>query len=436
MRRIKKEELGALTSFMIEQFFEKEYMQTMMKGIETERAKQLSLDIYLHLFEYFFKYGDIFVLGDSFKAAIVGIDGKKRTLWTMLPFGLKTYKTCRKHLTKAEFKIYWKNSKILGEVSSLNWYNKHCKEKPYYGAFFAIDKNSRGAGICREMLEFWFDYVGAFKSSIAVETNSDDVVAIYEHFGFQLMETSVSKNEAIKEYRMLKTIQKDEADKPEENNHLESKIQRIDGRFIVREIADILGANKGLLFTIRKMLTSPGKTVRGYLSEERSRHVKPITFVIIASLIFTLVNHIIKSDVMHPLFHYHFGDESGTFLLLILDWLAKNVALSSIIFGIFLAFGVKLVFRKSEYNIFEIFVLLCFITGIQILLTTVATFTRFGIIENLAILYPFWAIAQFFDGKKVSSYLKALLSYILGAIPITGLLLLIYLIETKLFGGG
>ena len=204
MRRIKKEELGTLTSFMIEQFFEKEYMQTMMRGIETERAKQLAMEIYFYIFEYFYKYGDIFVYDDNITGAIVGIDSKKRSLLKMLPLGLKINKKCREYLSKEELKIYKENSKVIGEVSNWNWYKKYCKDKPYYGTFFGIDKKQRGQGVCREMLEYLFDYVKTFKSGLAVETNSDEVVPIYEHFGFRLMETNVSKNGLLKEYKMLK----------------------------------------------------------------------------------------------------------------------------------------------------------------------------------------------------------------------------------------
>ncbi|MET0572734.1 MAG: hypothetical protein ABWZ79_15025, partial [Pedobacter agri] len=87
----------------------------------------------------------------------------------------------------------------------------------------------------------------------------------------------------------------------------------------------------------------------------------------------------------------------------------------------FIAFWTKLFFRKYEYNFFELLILLCFVMGIGMLIYAV-----FGIIEGLThtkvmqiagmigLGYTVWAIGNFFNKNKVSSYLKALASYLLG----------------------
>lgn len=90
--------------------------------------------------------------------------------------------------------------------------------------------------------------------------------------------------------------------------------------------------------------------------------------------------------------------------------------------GGFIALCVKLLFRKYNYNFFEISVLLCFVMGQGMFIITLGTFfvNLIGaagykiLISVVALAYPTWAIGEFFDATKVSSYLKAFTAYLLG----------------------
>jgi RNA polymerase subunit RPABC4/transcription elongation factor Spt4 len=198
-----------------------------------------------------------------------------------------------------------------------------------------------------------------------------------------------------------------------------AKLKRIDGNYIIHEIKDFLLANKGMMYTIKRVLISPGDSVRHFLTEDRYRFVKPITFLFITSLIFTLVCHF---------FHFAAEDfylqqpeiEIPTTNLLI-NWIIDYQGYASIIIGLFLAFFVKLFFRKSKSNLFEIFILLCFISGITSLFSSVIFILQglTGIsLTNTSVLitmiYSVWAIGQFFDKRKAASYIKAFLSCVLG----------------------
>ena len=150
-------------------------------------------------------------------------------------------------------------------------------------------------------------------------------------------------------------------------------LRRIDSRYIMREIANAFSAEKGMLYTIKKVFISPGESVRRYLTEDRSRYVKPITFVIITSLIYTLVSHFFEIDAKE--FQQQLPGEAKSLELptydLLLNWTIDYSGYMSIIIGLLMAFWVKLFFRKYGYNLFEIFVLLCYISGISALLSSV-----------------------------------------------------------------
>ena len=81
---------------------------------------------------------------------------------------------------------------------------------------------------------------------------------------------------------------------------------------------------------------------------------------------------------------------------------------------------------------------MCFTLGLGMLI-----FTIFGIIDSLVsikivdngfflgVIYIIWAIGQFFDKKKMTSYIKALISYFFGLITYTLSILLISLLVDK-----
>lgn len=118
MRRI-KEELHSLSSFMLDQFFEKEEMQVMFKDINPKKAKKLSTDLLYYELLYMFKKGDIFIYDDNIGGAIVGIESKKLMTISRFFLSLKASKQL-KQLTKEELSILEKNIKIIKEVHSSN----------------------------------------------------------------------------------------------------------------------------------------------------------------------------------------------------------------------------------------------------------------------------------------------------------------------------
>ncbi|KXH81432.1 DUF3667 domain-containing protein [Chryseobacterium kwangjuense] len=197
------------------------------------------------------------------------------------------------------------------------------------------------------------------------------------------------------------------------------KPKRIDGHYILHEIEHVLHFERGILYTIRELLIRPGENIRHFISENRSRLVKPIIFIIVTSLIYTLINHF---------FHIEDGymkidDVKGSPLHSINGWVQSHYGYSNIIMGGFIAFWLKIFFKKYDYNFFEILILLCFILGMEMLIFSVfAIFeglTKYHFMQIAAMIvfvYFSWAVGSFFDKSRVASYFKALVSYILGMI--------------------
>ena len=212
-----------------------------------------------------------------------------------------------------------------------------------------------------------------------------------------------------------------------------TNLKRIDGSYVIREIASSFNTESGMIYTIRMMFLAPGKSVKQFLLEDRNRFVKPISFILITALIAIIVSHFFKIDA--KVIQQQFSDEADIFELptynLLINWLIDN-SYSDIVVGFIMAFWVKLFFRKSGYNLFEIFVLYCYLIGISSIFTSVIftiqglTHLNLIIVSNIiTVIYLTWATGQFFNRRKASSYLKAFISYILGFYMVGFLVVLI-----------
>lgn len=194
-------------------------------------------------------------------------------------------------------------------------------------------------------------------------------------------------------------------------------LEKIDGRHILNEIQSVLNFERGLFYTIKELLLNPGLNVRTYLTENRNRIVKPVIFIIATSLIYSLCNAFFKFEDSY----IKYSDIEQNTTTRIFEWIQNNYGYANIILGVFIALWTKLFFKKYEYNIFEILILLCFVMGIGMLI-----FSAFGLIQGLtqiklmqfsgvlAFAYTTWAIAGFFDRRNPMNYVRAFFAYFLG----------------------
>lgn len=194
-------------------------------------------------------------------------------------------------------------------------------------------------------------------------------------------------------------------------------VKRVDAHYVLHEIQHLLHFEKGILFTVKELLIRPGQSIRTFITDNRNRLVKPVIFIVVSSLIYTVISHFfhIEED------YVEFTEVKKTSVGLIFDWVAGHYGYANILMGACISLWLKLFFKKYNYNFFEILILLCFVMGIGMLIISV-----FAIAEGLSKIsfmkvssiivvgYSTWAIAQFFNSKKIANYLKAIIAYGLG----------------------
>jgi len=205
-------------------------------------------------------------------------------------------------------------------------------------------------------------------------------------------------------------------------------LKRIDSKYILSEIGSILNFDKGILYTIKELLIRPGKNVQNFIHKDRKRLVKPIVFIIICSLTYTILQQLLNFEDGYV--NYSFDENSAS--TSIFDWVTKNYGYANLLITIFIAFWIKVLFRKHSYNFYEILILLCFVIGVGMLI-----FSFFGIMDSLSnlkiidkgffvgVLYISWGIGQLFQGNRLVNSLKGFLSYMLGLVSFTIIILLL-----------
>ncbi|NIG55027.1 DUF3667 domain-containing protein [Chitinophaga sp. Cy-1792] len=194
-------------------------------------------------------------------------------------------------------------------------------------------------------------------------------------------------------------------------------LKRVDGHYILHEVQHVLHFEKGILYTIKELLIRPGKNIRGFLTEDRSRLVKPVIFLVISSLVYTLITHFfhIEKD------HWISDPENYKTFAAITEWIEGHYGYSNIIMGLFIGGWLKIFIRKSGYNFFEILIMLCFVLGTGMLIYAMLALVQgitgknMKLVSELAsMLYSMWAIGQVLGGKKIKGYVLSLVAYILG----------------------
>ena len=214
-----------------------------------------------------------------------------------------------------------------------------------------------------------------------------------------------------------------------------TNLERINWNYIKHEIVHLLHFEKGFFYTIQELLLRPGMTVKVFLTKNRNRIVKPIIFIILTSLIYTLINNYFHIDEQY--IQSEMGKRPGIDMMM--NWVREHYGYSNIMMSTLIAFFIKILFKNYKLNIYEILILLCYVMGMSMLILTIV-----GLIQGLfkldlyfigfllATIYTIFAITDFFDKRKFVNYVKAFSGYILGSITFYFLLGLIAVIYDRL----
>ena len=96
-------------------------------------------------------------------------------------------------ITEDELLFMQNNAILESEIIPQNWHTKYFDGDAFHLLVVAIDESLKGSGAFRELLTPVFQDCDSKKIPIVLETFNPDNVPLYEHFGFQLVETHTSE---------------------------------------------------------------------------------------------------------------------------------------------------------------------------------------------------------------------------------------------------
>ncbi|MGV0754726.1 DUF3667 domain-containing protein [Empedobacter brevis] len=220
-----------------------------------------------------------------------------------------------------------------------------------------------------------------------------------------------------------------------------SHIHKINFHFVIHEIQhSIFHVDGGIFYTIKELFKRPGNSIREYIDGKRVKHFKPVTYVIILSIIYLFLEHTINKNpfIEDGLLGIVDGIKNGRNIneesFKIFEWLIHNYAYTALLLIPFFSLSSFISFRKSKFNYFEHLLLNTFLFG-QVTLIFLLTIPLSLLFPNnskteiirvvFSIIFTFWAYFQFFNNlNKFSRILNTVLTYLIF-IFLTTLILII-----------
>lgn len=216
-------------------------------------------------------------------------------------------------------------------------------------------------------------------------------------------------------------------------------VEKIDKNYAKGEFLNLIGYEKGFLYTFKELLLRPYQNISTYLKTNRSKLTKPLTFLILSSVIYTLITSYLQSTIENEeKFKKIYGNSS---IITFFNWVQGNYGYANILMLIFIAFWIKVFFKKYNFNFYEIIVILCFVVGESMLLLSlepiVSKFLKIPILNSIIYLLVFayisFSIGSIFE-RKFSNYFKAFSAYIVGMFSfgiLATIIAIIYDLTTK-----
>ena len=203
----------------------------------------------------------------------------------------------------------------------------------------------------------------------------------------------------------------------EKESDTRATLDRIDSTYLWNEVRSVLNFDKGVFYTIREILLRPGLTVKHFLRRDRSQLVRPLVFIILCSLVYTLCQQTFNFEDGYVGISF----EQEPFVEAVFEWISRHYGYSNILISICMGIWLRLFFSKEGFNFYEILILLCYVVGVGMLFFAVIGIMNshidLKIIDKvffLGVIYIIWAIANFFGQRRIMNYLKAVFAYFLA----------------------
>jgi hypothetical protein len=206
---------------------------------------------------------------------------------------------------------------------------------------------------------------------------------------------------------------------------VKAHIERIDNHYLLHELIHLFHWEKGFFKTFRLVQVNPGASIRFFIFSNRSYLMKPIFFIVITSLIYSLLGGLFSFNQQVAIIAPKANMKATNWLS---AWIPSHWSYVNMAMCFFVAMFMKWFFRRAGYNVYEYFIARLYLIGVGMLhygfFAVAKHLTGWQVFDLLPVLtsaYIVWGMVDFIESHKFISYVKAAAAYILGGIVCTGL---------------
>jgi N-acetylglutamate synthase-like GNAT family acetyltransferase len=151
----------------------------------------------------FSKYNAVHLLDDG-QGLLIGYSSKEIPEPLLFEIMQQSSLKLLEHATEEELLLLQSRATLENEIIPQNWHIKYFDGEVFHLLVVAIDKSLKGTGAFRKLLIPVILSCEKKKMPIVLETFNPNNIPIYEHFGFQLMESHISDKIDLTCFCMMK----------------------------------------------------------------------------------------------------------------------------------------------------------------------------------------------------------------------------------------
>jgi len=226
----------------------------------------------------------------------------------------------------------------------------------------------------------------------------------------------------------------------------QKKFKRIDKKYIWDEIQyTVFHTNKGLLYTLKKIIQNPGKTAKEFIDGNRVNHYKPILLIFVLSGISTYISF--KLLDLNKILGAYFADKNinSKFMGDLMTFLSSYTTILMLALVPFFALTTKIVFKKWGHNYYEHVVMNAYILSYYTLFSILVVYplmfvlresspTTLYYITQLSLLAVPFIIFIFFKGFYADKPTLAIIGKTLLVLLLTILGYILFIVIVSIVG--
>lgn len=191
-----------------------------------------------------------------------------------------------------------------------------------------------------------------------------------------------------------------------------------------QDFADaVFSVDAPLFITMKGLFVNPGKLLREYLKGQRKKYYKPVSFFILATVVYLVIRSLISFDPFENSLVQVQGDaKTGQQLTEARNFMLLNINNLLFIFVFTLAIFSKLFFYK-KHTLAEFLAIAFYMAGVYTIFVTLNMFLiQYVSVQLLTLaivvmcVYYLYAMLSFFHKPKFIIFLKSIILYFLAYI--------------------